>query len=70
MSIESDSEIYYSNDGLGPGVARIVKRLENGMLLMEMKTTPARLRWEKFQISEKALNSTACGWKKRKVSKE
>jgi len=57
-------DIYYSHRGRGPGIAREVYR-NNGNVRMEYKADPSDFRWIQFEITEGALASKSCGWRKR-----
>lgn len=65
----ADKELYYSNNGKGPMVARIVARRPDGTLIMERRVSENKGRWYKFELHEKLLlPRSRCGWKKRKAT--
>lgn len=59
----SEQELYYSNGGRGPMIARVLDRYD-GKVLMERKGKNSK-KWTMFVLSEKFLTSQSCGWKKR-----
>ena len=62
----ANNELYYSNDGRGPLIARIIRRQTDGTVLMESKHKDAK-HWHSFTINADFLdNSPVCGWKQRK----
>lgn len=59
------NEIYYSNNGRGPGVARIIS-INNGVVFLERKAKiDSHRKWQRFTLSERFFKSPSCGWKRR-----
>lgn len=56
--------LYYSNDGRGPFVARVVN-IDRGIVTLEYRRESGRGKWTTITLSEEFLKSKACGWKKR-----
>lgn len=59
-----NDQIYYSNDGRGPYIARVVS-IENGIVWLEIKPNINSKKWKSITISEKFFRSKKCGWKAR-----
>ena len=62
------NDVYYSNYGKGPGVARILKH-EKGCVTLELARWPDSRRRERVVLPEKFFRSRACGWRKAKTEK-
>lgn len=59
-------EIYLSNNGNGPGIARIISvSTSSGTVVMERKpSAQSKRKWVRFTLSEKFFQSKSCGWRK------
>ncbi len=56
--------LYYSNDGRGLGIARVIAVYED-RVWMERKSNAKSRHWVSFELSRKFFESNKCGWKKR-----
>ena len=59
-------DIYYSNNGRGPGMARVVS-ISGGIVALECRSSEAAKRTWRVALPEKFFTSSACGWKRRKA---
>ena len=59
----SEDELYYSNGGRGPNVARVIN-VSDGIVHLEVKANTGSKHWRSTTISEKFFFSPRCGWKK------
>ena len=59
-------DTYYSNNGRGPGMARIILTY-NDMIKFEWKPSAQSRKWRSAELPAAFWNSEHCGWKLRKV---
>ena len=59
-------DLYYSNGGRGPGVARI-RQQAGGDVAFEWKPRLQARRWQTVTLPEEFFFSPACGWRQRKA---
>ena len=57
-------EIYLSNNGKGPGIARVIS-ISNGVVTFEYKSKlSSHRKWTRSNLPEVYWLSKSCGWRK------
>ena len=50
--MNNTEELYYSNNGRGPGIARVIS-IDNGTVTLERKKSEKTKTWKRFTLPEK-----------------